>query len=152
MNRVFISLVLGVATIAGLSIFQMTRTTVSTVYLPSELAPRINSSIERIRVAGRVADLPIDYRVEPIVELRFSIQDPPEKKDDSAAVTMAEVPAAAVVPVVYQGVKPDMFAPGRDVIIDGHLENGQLVAVKLLTQCPSKYEAPKPVEHYKLDY
>lgn len=52
------------------------------------------------------------------------------------------------VPVVYQGLRPDMFAVGRDVIIDGEFKDGVVFASSLLTQCPSKYEAPSPDEKY----
>jgi cytochrome c-type biogenesis protein CcmE len=49
-----------------------------------------------------------------------------------------------VVPVVYQGLKPDMFAAGRDVLIDGDYVGGVIKAAKLQTQCPSKYEPVAP--------
>jgi cytochrome c-type biogenesis protein CcmE len=48
------------------------------------------------------------------------------------------------VPVVYNGLKPDMFQAGRDVLIDGDLVNGTIEAAKLQTQCPSKYEPVVP--------
>lgn len=38
--------------------------------------------------------------------------------------------------------KPDMFAPGRDVIVQGRLESGgRIEATQVLTKCPSKYQA-----------
>ena len=50
------------------------------------------------------------------------------------------------VPVVYTGAVPDAYKVGRDIVIDGTLENGVLKAVPdtLVTKCPSKYtdEAP----------
>jgi cytochrome c-type biogenesis protein CcmE len=49
-----------------------------------------------------------------------------------------------VVPVVYRGLKPDMFGPGRDVLIDGDYIGGSIQAAKLQTQCPSKYEPAVP--------
>ena len=45
------------------------------------------------------------------------------------------------VPVVYTGVVPDMFAEGRDVIIEGRYVDGVLRAQTIMTSCPSKYEA-----------
>lgn len=138
MNKLFISIVLIFVVVAGTLLFQASRTGTSDVRLPSDLSTRAaNTPINRIRVAGKVADLPIDYRVEPTIELRFSIEDPG---------TGAKKPG--VVPVVYNGVKPDMFASGRDVIIDGDFEGGTLIATKLLTQCPSKYQAPNPGQLY----
>ena len=104
----------------------------SSVYLPSELVVK-NQELKRVRVAGRVAEGEVSYAVQPEFKLEFQIKDP-------------EGDSAVVLPVSYQGIKPDMFAVGRDVIIDGEFINGQLVAKQLLTQCPSKYEPPKPKE------
>jgi cytochrome c-type biogenesis protein CcmE len=47
--------------------------------------------------------------------------------------------------VNYQGILPDMFAEGRDVIVEGKYEDGQsLIAKTIMTRCPSKYEPEKP--------
>jgi cytochrome c-type biogenesis protein CcmE len=54
-------------------------------------------------------------------------------------------PAEGTVAVAYTGVVPDMFAEGRDVIIEGKLVDGTLHAQSIMTSCPSKYE-PKPGE------
>ena len=64
----------------------------------------------------------------------------------AAAPVVAQV--GKPVPVIYRGLRPDMFTAGRDVIIDGSFENGTVVASSLLTQCPSKYEAPSPEKKY----
>lgn len=46
--------------------------------------------------------------------------------------------------VVYQGVTPDMFQDGGEVVVEGILdEQGVFHASTLLTSCPSKYEAEK---------
>jgi cytochrome c-type biogenesis protein CcmE len=57
---------------------------------------------------------------------------------------LRDVKGTTTVPVVYRGSVPDMFAPGRDIAVDGRLRNGVFVAVPdtLVTKCPSKY-APK---------
>lgn len=49
------------------------------------------------------------------------------------------------VPVEYSGQVPDPFREGREVIVDGELVDGTLVAEKdsLITKCPSKFEAEK---------
>src|SRR5947208_1864827 len=46
----------------------------------------------------------------------------------------------ATVPVVYKGSVPDLFRPTREVVVDGKLRDGVLVAVPntLVTKCPSK--------------
>ncbi len=59
-------------------------------------------------------------------ELRFAIRD----RD-----------GATSVPVVYEGVVPDPFREGREVIVSGELERGTFVAERdsLVTKCPSKF-------------
>ncbi len=48
------------------------------------------------------------------------------------------------VQVRYTGSVPDLFKPGRHIVVDGRLQNGVFVAKpnSLITKCPSKY-APK---------
>ena len=45
------------------------------------------------------------------------------------------------LPVSYQGVVPDPFREGREVIVSGRLEGGTFVAERdsLVTKCPSKF-------------
>ncbi len=130
MNRNFIGLVLTFLVVAGVLIFKATSESTATVLLPSDLIKAGSaSSLTRIRVGARIADAEILYTVEPKIELRFNVEDP---KDPNGSI-----------PVIYNGLKPDMFASGRDVIIDGEYIGGTLIASRLLTQCPSKYEPPK---------
>ena len=131
-NTVFISLLVGGAVVLTLLLLQASNTGINSVMLPSELAALSGESKQRIRLAGRVADDSISYEVEPEFLLAFSIHDP--GKDTSGPT----------VPVSYSGIKPDMFAVGRDVILEGRWEADTFVATKLMTQCPSKYEAPLP--------
>lgn len=43
--------------------------------------------------------------------------------------------------VVYEGIAPDTFVPGVDVIVEGRTEDGNLfVADHLMAKCASKYE------------
>ena len=58
---------------------------------------------------------------------------------------LRDVKGTALVPVVYTGTVPDLFRTGRDVVVDGRMRNGVLVAVpgSLLTKCPSKYSPKK---------
>jgi cytochrome c-type biogenesis protein CcmE len=141
MNKLFLSLVLGALVVGSFLVLQATKSAAATVVLPSEIANTPDQNRLRIRVAGRVADAPIEYTLEPL-RLEFSLRDPGE----DAEVALRHEP----VRVVYDGAKPDMFAVGRDVIIDGEYTNGRLHAHKLLTQCPSKYEAPSPEQQYQL--
>src|SRR5918992_4364950 len=46
------------------------------------------------------------------------------------------------VPVVYEGVVPDPFREGREVIVEGRMKDGTFVAERdsLVTKCPSKFQ------------
>ncbi len=79
-----------------------------------------------LRVAGRVQPGSIEYDAKTL-RLRFHLAD-------------FSAPDASV-PVDFTGIKPDMFADGRDVIIEGKYTSGVLQANQVLTSCPSKYEA-----------
>lgn len=138
-HRRFYILVAVVILAGGFMLVQGMRLGTSMVLLPSELHARSKGEpLRRIRVAGRVTD-PIEYTLDPSIQLQFGVYDP----------ALKEAPdQQKVVKVRYAGLKPDMFAKGRDVIIDGEYANGVLEAQKLLTQCPSKYEAPDPTRRY----
>lgn len=51
----------------------------------------------------------------------------------------------ASVPVSYQGVVPDPFREGREVIVSGKLRGTQFVGQRdsLVTKCPSKFTEDK---------
>ena len=128
-NKVFLSIVIGAVICLSLLLFQAGRTGVSNVLLPSELVAHGGQALKRIRLAGRVADAEIKYEIEPELLLQFSLQDPNQ--------------TGPMVLVKYKGLRPDMFAVGRDVILDGNWQDNLFVAQKMMTQCPSKYEPPK---------
>jgi cytochrome c-type biogenesis protein CcmE len=50
---------------------------------------------------------------------------------------------SASVPVVYQGVVPDPFRDGREVIVTGRMQGGTFVGQRdtLVTKCPSKFQS-----------
>jgi cytochrome c-type biogenesis protein CcmE len=94
---------------------------------PSELAGRTGT----VSLVGRVVGKPTGD--SHAGGLRFRLRD---VKD----------PDGTTVAVVYKGSVPDLFATGRDVVIDGKLQNGTFVAEpdSMVTKCPSKYSATKP--------
>lgn len=53
------------------------------------------------------------------------------------------VGTAGRVAVAYDGVIPDMFKPGGEVVVEGRFDpaEGRFVADLLMTKCASKYEA-----------
>jgi cytochrome c-type biogenesis protein CcmE len=84
---------------------------------------------EPLRVAGRVGDKSIDWNPATL-DLKFRL---------------ANFESTDGVDVQYNGVLPDMFAEGRDVIVEGtYGHTGAFHAHTLLTACPSKYEAEIP--------
>ncbi len=58
---------------------------------------------------------------------------------------LRDVKGSAAVPVVYRDSVPDQFKVGREVRLEGRLQNGVFVGKPgtLVTKCPSKYEAEK---------
>jgi cytochrome c-type biogenesis protein CcmE len=58
---------------------------------------------------------------------------------------LRDVKGTATVPVVYTGNVPDLFKPGRDVVVEGRYANGVFTAIPgtLVTRCPSKYTPKK---------
>lgn len=84
-----------------------------------------------VRVAGRVAPGSVSKRTSAKgTEMTFAIGD--FKGPDAMGDTL---------PVAFTGIVPDMFAEGRDVIIEGRYVDGTLRAQQIMTSCPSKYEA-----------
>ena len=80
-----------------------------------------------LKVKGKVVNNSIQRDPNDYLKVKFSI----EENDANLKVT-------------YQGVTPDMFADGREVVVDGTLgQDGVFHANTLLTSCPSKYEAEK---------
>ena len=126
----FVSLLLGCFTIAIILIWQSTRSTAALVLTPADLAATSNEDKLRVRMGGRVAADGLSYETTPSFVLSFRLED-------------RERPGSTVS-VVYRDIKPDMFAPGRDVLVDGDWKGGTFYAAHLLTQCPSKYEPSVP--------
>jgi len=77
------------------------------------------------RLDGRVAVGSIIYKQE-VPQLAFQMTDGKE-----------------VIGVVYQGLMPDAFGEGREVVVEGIYDHPArtLHASKLVTKCPSKYNA-----------
>jgi|KBSSwiStaDraftv2_1062776.scaffolds.fasta_scaffold2347470_1 cytochrome c-type biogenesis protein CcmE len=105
----------------------------STYYFTiGEFLPKRSELVgQGIRVAGRVAPGSLVKQTSAKgTEMRFTIGDFKGQNE-----TMGET-----VPVAFTGIVPDMFAEGRDVIIEGRYADGTLHAQQIMTSCPSKYE------------
>ncbi len=92
-------------------------------YTASELIEHESSIYgENVRVNGQVAPGSVEQEAAGS-PLRFTIID----GEDS-------------LPVVYQGVVPDAFKVGNDIVVEGHLNSsGIFQAHTILVKCPSKY-------------
>jgi cytochrome c-type biogenesis protein CcmE len=66
-----------------------------------------------------------------------------DARTNDLSFELARQDESAPVPVSYRGILPDMFAEGREVVIEGRWQDGALTARQIMTSCPSKYE-PAP--------
>lgn len=92
-------------------------------YTVSELTERESSANRvNVRVNGQVVNNSIDKEAGGLT-LRFIIAEGGE-----------------TLPVVYQGIVPDAFKDGADIVIEGQLNSaGVFQADNILAKCPSKY-------------
>ena len=69
------------------------------------------------------------------------VKDSVRRGDDDLRFRIRDRDGTESVPVRYSGVVPDPFREGREVIVDGRLQNGTFVAERdsLVTKCPSKF-------------
>ena len=120
-----------VAAVAYLVYTGIRETSVYYLTIDELLSRREAVAGEGLRVAGRVGANSVNWNAATL-DLKFRLANF-EDKDG--------------VPVAYNGVLPDMFAEGRDVIVEGTYANdGSFHARTLLTACPSKYEAEAAAE------
>ncbi len=77
---------------------------------------------DRIRLGGLVEDGSISFSVDRL-KVDFVIMQEENR-----------------LPVRYQGLTPDMFADGAEVIIEGQLDGEIFLADNLMTKCASRYE------------
>jgi cytochrome c-type biogenesis protein CcmE len=68
-----------------------------------------------------------------------------ERADERLRFSVRDRDGSASVPVVYEGVVPDPFREGREVIVSGELKKGAFIAERdsLVTKCPSKFTKEK---------
>jgi cytochrome c-type biogenesis protein CcmE len=117
-RKIRLAVALGVAVCLAAALIYTSFSASSEAASPSELRP--GKSYE---LTGKVVANSVAHSGD---ELRFRVRD----RDGTASV-----------PVVYQGVVPDPFREGREVIVSGELKRGTFVAERdsLVTKCPSKF-------------
>ncbi|MDE0020877.1 MAG: cytochrome c maturation protein CcmE [Candidatus Poribacteria bacterium] len=97
-------------------------------FTPDQLLADQDGASAGVQVDGWVAEGTEQYDIDR-QELRFQVRD-------------AE--RTAYIDVVYrEGLKPDSFKEGQGVVVSGHYNRASntIEASKLMTKCPSKYEA-----------
>jgi len=99
---------------------------------PEELVNHEGELNGGIRVDGFVVENSIEYDIDPI-KLAFAIRGLDPK---------------VTVNVIANTLKPDSFEDGKGVIIEGIYDKAQnlIIVSKLMTKCPSKYEAKNSVK------
>jgi cytochrome c-type biogenesis protein CcmE len=142
--RFVIGVSLVVAAIAYLIITAVRNTSEYYLTVDEAKSRQVELSGQMLRIAGRVVPGTVQWEASSLT-LRFAITQPPPGEGQPTVTTVA---ATALTParftVISRGQpKPDMFAPGRDVIVEGLLKQDNTIeARQVLTSCPSKY-APK---------
>ncbi len=130
-RRFIIGAAIIVAAVSYLVYTGIRETSVYYLTIDEFLARREAVAGEGLRVAGRVGSNSIAWNAATL-DLKFRL---------------ANFEETGGVEVAYNGVLPDMFAEGRDVIVEGtYVRNGAFHARTLLTACPSKYEAEATAE------
>ena len=83
-----------------------------------------------------------------IVRVKGKVREGSSKWDSQALrLSFALADDQQEIPVSYHGVIPDLFAEGREVIVEGRLSPKGLAAESLLASCPSKYEPEDSAAH-----
>jgi cytochrome c-type biogenesis protein CcmE len=93
---------------------------------------------QSLRIAGRVVNGPITWDPATLT-LKFAIAPIPDGTTAAIKPVAAGSPVQPLKVIAVGEPKPDMFAPGRDVIVEGRLDGGVVNATQVMTSCPSKY-------------
>jgi cytochrome c-type biogenesis protein CcmE len=134
-------------------IFSATLASAEYFYTIDEIVARGDEIVgENLRVSGAVDGATITYDPNTLT-LTFTVIHVPgdlaevEANGGLAAVLHEAVsdPTRARIPVVYEGVKPDLLRHEAQAIMTGYLdEDGVFHAQELLLKCPTRYEEYKP--------
>jgi cytochrome c-type biogenesis protein CcmE len=110
-------------------VYANTQATAAYYMTVAELRHCTNCTAQSVRVAGIVQKGSI-VRNDAKQEVSFSIAD------GSGSQPLS---------VVYSGIIPDIFAPGIQVVVEGHYSGqGPFQAQTLLAKCPSKFQVATP--------
>lgn len=119
----------GLAILAAVTYLVYANTQASAVYYLTvpELKHCTNCTTQAVRVAGIVQKGSVVHH------------------DQQEAISFVIAAGGQSVPVNYNGVVPDIFRPGIEVVVEGHYSGqGPFNAQTLLAKCPSKFQAATP--------
>ncbi len=109
------------------------------IYAGVQSASMYYLSVSELTTRGEAAYTE-DVRLSGTVMEGSVLQD-----SSSMIVDFVVTDGQSSLPVRYEGVLPDAFKPGSDVVVEGRLlPSGTFRASTLLAKCPSKYEPAKP--------
>lgn len=130
-RRLPISFMLGGLAILGAVIYLVfANTQADAMYYMtvSELKSCATCSTQAVRVAG-------------VVQARSVVQ----ANAQQIRFTIADSSSSQSLPVVYNGIVPDIFRPGITVVVEGlYTGKGAFQAQTLLAKCPSKFQSATP--------
>jgi cytochrome c-type biogenesis protein CcmE len=81
-------------------------------------------------------------------ELTGKVVEGSIRREEGGAISfrVRDRAGATSVPVTYEGLVPDPFREGREVIVTGEMRGGTFVGERdsLVTKCPSKFTSERP--------
>lgn len=105
-------------------VFTATQSTAAYFLTVEELYDKGSSVYGRnVRVSGKVVGDSVDFNSRDLI-LRFEIVDE----------------SGAVLPVVFNGPRPDQMRHDAEAIVEGKYDGTEFTAQELLLKCPSRYE------------
>ena len=127
---VFVSLGLGVLTVAVLLVLNALEDSVVFFHSPTEVMEHRVSTDRRLRIGGLVEQGTVQRGSG--AEMLFRVTD-----------------LANTIAVSYTGILPDLFREGQGVVVEGRIRDGVLIADQVLAKHDEKYMPPEVAESLK---
>jgi cytochrome c-type biogenesis protein CcmE len=127
---VFVSLGLGVLTVAVLLVLNALEDSVVFFHSPTEVMEHRVSTDRRLRIGGLVEQGTVQHGGG--AEMLFRVTD-----------------LANTIAVSYTGILPDLFREGQGVVVEGRIRDGVLIADQVLAKHDEKYMPPEVAESLK---
>lgn len=124
-----VALLVGGVSVATALLLTAFRQNLVYFHTPTEIVNGEAPLDRRFRVGGLVADGSVE-RADASLRIRFMVTDTTKS-----------------VPVIYEGILPDLFREGQGVVADGRLDgNGHFVADQVLAKHDETYMPPEVAE------